>query len=454
MFRRVFIANRGEVAARVARTCKRLGIGVVAGVSEPDADLWWLKPEAGLVDAVAILGGRQSYLDADAILDAARAHQCSALHPGWGFLSENARFATRCEIERITFIGPTPEAIRAMGDKSVAKDTMRRLGLPTIPGSDGPVANAEAARSLADAMGYPVLLKARSGGGGRGMRRVYASDELESAFSQASAEALSAFGDGALYLEKLIEGGRHIEFQVLGDAFGNVVCLGERECSVQRRHQKLVEESPSPGVGPERRREMMARISVACARAGYRGAGTVEMLMDHDGSLYFMEMNTRLQVEHPVTELCTGVDLVEWQLRIAAGEPLPAEWVDSGVPAQGHAIECRINAEDPSLGFRPAPGRVSRLALPPEPEAPLRLRIDTHLHEGDSISPHYDSLIAKLITSGPDRASAIAAMDAALANFGVVGVPTTAELQRQILADPRFASGDYDTSLLDGFPGL
>ncbi len=454
MFRRVFIANRGEVAARVASTCKRLGIGVVAGVSEPDADLQWLRPEAGLVDAVAILGGRQSYLDADAILAAARGHQCSALHPGWGFLSENARFATRCEIERITFIGPTPAAIRAMGDKSVAKDTMRKLGLPTIPGSDGPVADASEASSLAQAMGYPVLLKARSGGGGRGMRRVYQPSELESAFSQASAEALSAFGDGALYLEKLIEGGRHIEFQVLGDAFGNVVCLGERECSVQRRHQKLVEESPSPGVTPERRGAMMAKISAACARAGYRGAGTVEMLMDRDGSLYFMEMNTRLQVEHPVTELCTGVDLVEWQLRVAAGEALPAGWIKDGVPARGHAVECRINAEDPSLGFKPAPGRVSGLALPAAPALPARLRVDTHLHQGDSISPHYDSLIAKLIAWAPDRASALAAMDGALAGLTVTGVPTTASLHRQVLADPRFASGAYDTSLLDGFPGL
>ncbi len=453
MFRTVFIANRGEVAARVARTCKRLGIRVVAGVSEPDADLAWLRPEAGLVDAVAVLGGRQSYLDVDAILAAARQHGASALHPGWGFLSENAIFATRCEAERIRFIGPTPAAIRSMGDKSVAKDTMRRMGLPLIPGSDGPLVSAEHGRAIAAQSGYPVLLKARSGGGGRGMRRVYDAESLEGAFSQASAEALSAFGDGALYLEKLIEGGRHIEFQVLGDSFGNVVCLGERECSVQRRHQKLVEESPSVGVSPERRREMMARVSAACARAGYRGAGTVEMLMDKDGALYFMEMNTRLQVEHPVTELCTGVDLVEQQLRIAAGQALPADWIANGVPTFGHAVECRINAEDPSQGFKPAPGRVTRLSLP-QRVAGATLRVDTHLYEGDAISPHYDSLIAKLIVHGPSRAAAIAGMDEALANLVVEGVPTTASLHRRVLADARFASGNYDTSMLDGFAGL
>ncbi|MSP55765.1 MAG: ATP-grasp domain-containing protein [Myxococcales bacterium] len=449
MFRCIFIANRGEVAARVARTCKRLGIRVVAGVTEPDRALGWLQPEAGLVDEVALLGGRQGYLDADAILNAARAHHCAALHPGWGFLSENARFATRCEAERISFIGPSPASIRAMGDKSVAKETMKRLGMPLIPGSDGPVESVSEALEAADRIGYPVLLKARSGGGGRGMRRVAGPGELSEAFSQASAEALSAFGDGAVYLERLIERGRHVEFQVLGDAFGNVVCLGERECSVQRRHQKLVEESPSPGLDPARRQSVMSQVTAACVRAGYRGAGTVEMLMDEHGALYFMEMNTRLQVEHPVTELCTGVDLVEWQLRIAAGEPLPVEWLRDGVPVSGHAIECRINAEDPADAFRPAPGRVRRLVFPVAPG----LRVDTHLVTGDTISPHYDSLIAKLIVHAPDRRGAIAAMDAALGALEIEGVPTTAALHRQILADPRFVAGAYDTSLLDGSPG-
>ncbi len=428
-------------------------------MTEPDRDLGWLKPEAGLVDAIAVLGGRQAYLDADAILAAARSHTCSALHPGWGFLSENARFATRCEAERITFIGPTPASIRAMGDKSVAKQTMKRLGIPLIPGSDGPVETVEAALACAAEIGYPILLKARSGGGGRGMRRVDSPADLPALYSQASAEAQSAFGDGAMYLERLILNGRHIEFQVLGDMYGNVVCLGERECSVQRRHQKLVEESPSPGLSPALRAEMMATVTAACARAGYRGAGTVEMLMDPapvggkpgESALYFMEMNTRLQVEHPVTELCTGVDLVEWQLRVAAGERLPAAWLNHGLPAQGHAIECRINAEDPSLGFRPAPGRVERLVVP---AALAAVRVDTHLVAGDVISPHYDSLIAKIIVHARDRAGAIAAMDHALGGLDIVGVPTTAALHRQILADPRFASGAYSTSILDGFPGL
>lgn len=436
MFRRILIANRGEVAARVLRTCRRLGIEVVACATDPDADLAWLVE----ADAVARVGGRTGYLDMDALLAAARAHSCSALHPGWGFLSENALFATRCEAERVRFIGPTPAAIRAMGDKSVAKDTMKRMGLPLIPGSDGPVADAAEARRIADAIGYPVLLKARSGGGGRGMRRVGSADEVEAAFSQASVEAHSAFGDGALYLEKLIERGRHIEFQVMGDTYGNLVCLGERECSVQRRHQKLIEESPSPGVSPETRAAMSARVAEACARAGYIGAGTVEMLRDEAGNLYFMEMNTRLQVEHPVTEMVTGVDLVEQQLRVAAHQRLALAPV-----ASGHAIECRINAEDPDRGFQPAPGRVNVLEFPTGDG----IRVDTHLRAGDVISPHYDSLIAKIITHGPDRASAISRMEAALRATRVDGVPTTIPLHLRVLANAEFRAGTYDTGLLD-----
>jgi len=437
VFRRILIANRGEVAARVLRTCRRLGIEVVAAVSDPDAELAWLRE----VDAVVRIGGRSAYLDMDALLAAARAERCAAIHPGWGFLSENALFATRCEAERISFIGPSPAAIRAMGDKSVAKDTMRRLGLPLIPGSDGPVGDAAQARAVADAVGYPVLLKARSGGGGRGMRRVYAADELEAAFAQASAEAHSAFGDGALYVEKLIEAGRHIEFQVMGDRYGNLVCLGERECSIQRRHQKLLEESPSPVVDPATRARVGAQVAEACRKAGYVGAGTVEMLRDAAGNLYFMEMNTRLQVEHPVTELVTGVDLVEQQLRVAANERLSI-----GTPTPvGHAIECRINAEDPSAGFRPTPGRVHGLVLP-EGEG---VRVDTHLRAGDTISPHYDSLIAKVLSHGPDRATAIARMVGALRAMRVDGVPTTIPLHLDVLADARFRAGTYDTSFLD-----
>ncbi|MDP2305927.1 MAG: biotin carboxylase N-terminal domain-containing protein [Pseudomonadota bacterium] len=436
MFRRILIANRGEVAARVARTCRRLGIGTVAAVTEPDADLAWLAE----VDAVAHVGGRAGYLDADALLAAAREHGCSALHPGWGFLSENALFATRCEADRITFIGPSPASMRAMGDKQVARETMGRLGMPLIPGSPGNVTTVEQALSLADGLGYPVLLKARSGGGGRGMRRVNVPGEMAEAFGQASAEGQSAFGDGTLYLEKLVVRGRHIEFQVIGDRHGNLVTLGERECSVQRRHQKLLEESPSPALSVDERARFGATVAEACRKAGYYGAGTVEMLRDPSGALYFMEMNTRLQVEHPVTEEVTGLDLVELQLRVAANEVVRPTFTLSG-----HAIECRVNAEDPSAGFRPAPGRVTRLVLP----RGEGIRVDTHLREGDTISPYYDSMVAKVIVHAPDRAAAIARMDAALAAIIVEGVPTTIPLQRRILADDRFVAGNYDTSFLD-----
>ncbi len=437
MFRRILIANRGEVAERVLRTCRRLGVQAVVAVAEPDAGLAWLRE----ADAVASVGGRNGYLDMDALLAAARAHQCSALHPGWGFLSENALFATRCEAEHITFIGPSAASIRSMGDKAVARATMGRLGLPLIPGSFGNVLTVDAALEVAAKLGYPVLLKARAGGGGRGMRRVHAPAEMADAFGQASAESASAFGDGTLYLEKLVVNGRHVEFQVLGDRHGNLTVLGERECSVQRRHQKLLEESPSPALNDAERVHMRAILGKACRNAGYYGAGTVEMLRDPSGALTFMEMNTRLQVEHPVTECVTGLDLVELQLRIAANER-----VAPVVTVTGHAIECRINAEDPDAGFRPAPGRVTRLVLP----RGEGIRVDTHLREGDSISPFYDSMVAKVIAHGSDRAQAIRRMDSALSQMVVEGVPTTMGLQRRILADPRFVSGVYDTSFLDG----
>jgi acetyl-CoA carboxylase biotin carboxylase subunit len=436
MFRRILVANRGEVAARVTRTCRRLGIEVVAATTEPDSKLQWLQD----ADVVAHVGGRTGYLDAAALLEAARTHRCSAVHPGWGFLSENARFATLAAQERITFVGPSPTAIRQMGDKAVAKATMRALGLPLIPGSDGAVADVAEARAVAARIGYPVLLKARAGGGGRGMRRVFDPSELDEAYAQASAESLSAFGDGALYLEKLILRGRHVEFQILGDRHGNLVHLGERECSVQRRHQKLLEESPSPALTPERRAEVGARVAQACRAAGYVNAGTIEMLMDEDGSLYFMEMNTRLQVEHPVTEMVTGLDLVELQLRVAANEVVRPEPTFTG-----HAIECRVNAEDPDAGFRPAPGRVTRLVLP-EGDG---VRVDTHLREGDPISPHYDSMIAKVIVHAPTREAAIARMEDALRGMIVEGVPTTIALQLRILAHPAFRAGTYDTTFLD-----
>ena len=432
MFRRVFVANRGEVAVRVVNTCRRMGITPVVAVTDADAGAQWLKDVE-----VAPIGGPRAYLDADAIIDAARASRCSALHPGWGFLSENATFAARCEASRIRFVGPSPDSIRRMGDKAVAKATMKALGLPLIPGSDGPLADAAEGLRVAAVVGYPVLLKARSGGGGRGMRRVDGPEGLAGAFAEATAEATSAFGDGALYLEKLIERGRHVEFQVLGDRHGNVVHLGERECSVQRRHQKLLEESPSPALSAADRATMGAQVVEACRRAGYYGAGTVEMLRDIDGALYFMEMNTRLQGEHPVTEAVSGLDLVELMLRIAANEVVRPEY-----RAHGHAIECRINAEDDQ--FRPVPGQVTRLRLP----SGEGIRVDTWLREGDRIPPQYDSMIAKVIAHGPDRATAIARLQAALGSLVVEGVPTSTAIHLRVLSEPVFQSGAYDTAWL------
>ena len=439
MFRKLLVANRGEVAARVLATCRRLGIQCVAVASAADKDLAWLEG----ADEVVILGGAraaQSYLDQDAILEAAQAAGATAIHPGWGFLAENAIFAARCEAAGLAFVGPPAALIRRLGDKVQARNTMGSLGVPLIPGSDGPLDDLAQARVVAERIGYPVLLKASAGGGGRGMRRAMSPDQLESAWNEASGEAQAAFGNPELYLEKLIVGGRHIEFQVLVDAFGTGIALGERECSIQRRHQKLVEETPSPAVTREDSAAMGERCAQALAALGYRNAATVEMLRDADGQLYFMEVNTRLQVEHAITEAVTGVDLVEHQLRIAANQRL-----DLVVEASGHAIEVRINAEDPEAGFRPCPGRVTRLELP-EGEG---IRVDTHLRSGDAVSPHYDSMICKLIASGPTRAEAIARLDAALADLTIDGVVTTGALHRRILASPAFASGDYDTTTLD-----
>lgn len=414
-----------------------MGITPVVLASEPDAKAQWL-----LDMEVALLPGaapRDTYLNMDAILALARQFRCSALHPGWGFLSENALFAARCASEGIQFVGPSPAAMRRLGNKISSRRTMSAAGVPILPGSEGVVASVAEAALIAEKAGYPVLLKARSGGGGRGMRRVYQPEELQGAWNAATAEAESGFGDGALFIEKLVEASRHIEFQVLGDHHGNLTVLGERECSVQRRHQKLIEESPSPGVSPETRAQMQAVIQKACQAAGYASAGTVEMLRDPEGHLYFLEMNNRLQVEHPVTEMVTGLDIVELQLRAAANEIVVPQ-----VQPQGHAIECRINAEDPDNDFRPAPGKVHRLSFP----SGEGIRIETHLREGDHIPPQYDSMVAKMIVWGPDRATAIARMDAALSATVIEGVPTTIGLHRRVLADARFRSGNYDTRLL------
>ncbi len=446
MFRRVLVANRGEVAARVIRSCRRMGVAVVAVATDVDADLSYLQE----ADAVVQIGGRRAYLDGSALIAAAEAERCSAIHPGWGFLSENPTFAARCEAARITFVGPDSATMRRMADKVEARRTMAALGLPPVPGSDGPLEDAAAAQALAQRIGYPVLLKAVSGGGGRGMRKVFSPDQLGPSFDEASAEAASAFGDPRMYLERLVTDGRHIELQVLSDGQRAIV-LGERECSVQRRHQKLIEEAPSVAVSDELRQRVRTHAEQACVALGYRGAGTIEMLLDGQGGLWFMEMNTRLQVEHTVTEALTGLDLVEWQLRIAANQPLPADLLDTVDAPGGHAIECRINAEQVAQDFRPVPGPVSRLDLP----TGEGIRVDTHLSAGDRVSPHYDSMIAKLIVQAPDRPAAIARMDAALAALHIEGVPTTAALHRAILAHPDFQSGRYDTRWLESeLPGL
>jgi len=440
VFRRVLVANRGEVAARVLRTCQRLGVQVVAVASSADRELGWLSD----ADDVVCIGpgpAARSYLDADALLEAAVRSGATAVHPGWGFLAENATFAARCEAAGLTFIGPPPWVTRRMGDKIAARASASSLGLPVIPGSDGALGSIAEAAAVADTIGYPVLLKAAAGGGGRGMRRVHRPRDMADAWDACVAEARGAFGDPTLYLEKLIEGGRHIEFQVVADRYGAAVHLGERECSIQRRHQKLLEESPSPAVTSDQRDELGQRVASAAASMGYRGAGTVEMLRDPAGALYFMEMNTRLQVEHPVTEAVFGVDLVEWQLRVAANQPLP-ERPDG---PRGHAIEARVNAEDPTRDFSPCPGRVTRLDLPTGDG----IRVDTHLRGGDAIPPHYDSMICKVIAHGSDRAQALERLSGALAATVIEGVPTTLGLHQRILREPAFVAGDYDTTTLE-----
>jgi acetyl-CoA carboxylase biotin carboxylase subunit len=442
MFRRILVANRGEVAVRVLRTCRRMGIECVAVASLADRDLSWLS-EADEVVTLGPARAAQSYLDQDAVLEAARRSGATAIHPGWGFLAENATFAARCESAGLTFIGPPSHVIRQLGDKVAARSAMRRLGVPVIPGSDGALESLEEARSVAAAIGYPVLLKAVAGGGGRGMRRVYSEAEIEDAWDSARAEARAAFGDPTMYLEKLIVGGRHIEFQVLADRAGNAVHFGERECSIQRRHQKLLEEAPSPAVSDALRAEMGARVAGALARLGYYTLGTVEMLLDDSGELFFLEVNTRLQVEHPITEMIYGVDLVAWQLRVAAGHTLDLD--QAAIAPSGHAVELRINAEDPELDFRPDPGRLERLTLP----AGEGIRVETHLRQGDAISPHYDSMFCKLVVRGADRQAALDRAVEALDALEIEGVTTTAGLHRRILALPAFRAGDYDTTTLE-----
>ena len=446
MFNRVLIANRGEVAVRIIRACRELGVEAVAVYSTADRESLHVK----LADRAVHIGPplpAESYLRIPSLVAAATTTECDAVHPGWGFLAENAAFALACEDNDLVFIGPRADTIETMGDKIAAKEAMAEAGVPLVPGSDGAV-DLDQGREVAVEVGFPVLLKASAGGGGRGMRLVESAAELEAAYRTASSEAQSAFGDGSLYVEKAVVGARHVEIQVLGDGEGAVLTLGERDCSIQRRHQKLVEESPSPAVTPEIREDMQAAGQRACEALRYRGAGTMEFLLDAEGRFYFIEMNTRLQVEHPVTELVTGIDLAHAQLAVAAGEGLPRE---GRAGLTGHAIEFRINAEDPAEDFRPAPGRVSRFRPPLGPG----IRVDTHVEEGYAIPPFYDSLVAKVIVWGEHRGVAIARGRRALSELELEGIPTTRELALDIVTSEEFGSGDYTTSFLaDAAPSL
>ncbi|HUX66177.1 MAG TPA: acetyl-CoA carboxylase biotin carboxylase subunit [Terriglobales bacterium] len=452
MFKKILIANRGEIALRVICACKELGIKTVAIYSEADRHALHVR----FADEAICVGPNrptESYLNIPAVVSAAEITNVDAIHPGYGFLSENANFAEVCEACHIQFIGPRPEVIRLMGEKERAREAAKSVGLPVLPGSDGVLKDEAEAIAVAQRVGYPVMVKASAGGGGRGMRVVRSAAEMPGLFSAAQTEAANAFGSGDLYLEKLVERPRHIEFQVLGDHHGRVIHLSERECSVQRRHQKLIEESPATPISPELRRQMGALVANAMAEVKYTNAGTIEFLMDPDGGLYFIEMNTRLQVEHPVTEMVTGVDLVKAQIRIAAGERLdqilglaPGE---TGLLPRGHAIECRINAENP-VTFAPSAGKVTGLNLP----GGIGVRVDSAVYSEGVIPPYYDSLIAKLITYGHDRTEAIARMQRALDMFVVTGVETSIPLHRKILAEPDFLAGRLSTAFMERFMPL
>ena len=447
MFRRLLIANRGEVAVRVARAARELSIAPYGVASTADLGATWLDA----LDGHVCVGGpapRESYLRAEALLQAALSQDCSALHPGWGFLAEDPRFAALCEQHGVSFVGAPAAVMERMALKWPAKRAMRAAGLEPIPGSEGLLADAGEAARAAAAVGYPVILKADAGGGGRGMRRCADVAELGESFVIASAEALAAFGNGALYLERCLEGARHVEVQLLVDRFGDALHLGERECSIQRKHQKLIEESPSPALSPAERASLGRRAAEAAAGIGYVGAGTIEFLRAADGSTFFMEMNTRLQVEHPVSEMVTGVDIVQEQLRLAANERLGRRQED--VATRGHAIECRINAEDPAAGFQPSPGRLAAFEFATD-VGPGRVRVDTHLSRGDEVPPHYDSLIAKVIAWGETRDQAIETLLAALAGARIEGVTTTIPLHLAVLDSPEFRRGEYDVDTIPGW---
>jgi acetyl-CoA carboxylase, biotin carboxylase subunit len=440
MFSRVLVANRGEIAVRVIRALHELGVEAVAVYSTADRDALHVR----LADQAICVGpppASESYLRIPSVIAAAETTGCEAVHPGYGFLAENPAFVEACVANDLVFVGPPADVMATMGDKISAKRAMRAAGVPTVPGTEGATTLAEA-RAAAAETGFPILLKASAGGGGKGMRLVRRAEELDDAFGTAANEADAAFGDPTMYVEKAVTPARHVEIQVLCDHHGNVLTLGERECSIQRRHQKLIEESPSAALTPELREAMEAAAERACRAVGYRNAGTFEFLLGPDGSFYFIELNARLQVEHPVTEMCTGIDLVREQLRVAAGERLP---VTGRAPGRGDATEIRLNAEDPEHDFRPSPGRVARFEAPQGPG----VRIDTFVESGSTIPPYYDSMIAKLIVWDSDREAAIVRALRALRETTVEGVPTTRDLALEVLASEPFRSGDYSTSTLD-----
>jgi len=444
LYKRVLIANRGEIALRIIRACRELNVETVAVYSTADEDALHVR----FADHAVRIGpgpSSESYLNRSALISAAEVSGADALHPGYGFLAENADFSDMCEMHGIAFIGPSAEMIRRMGDKAVAKQLMTAAGVPVVPGSDGEVDNPRVAKELAVGIGFPVILKASAGGGGRGMRIANTPDDVESAFNMASQEAESGFGNGALYLEKYIINPRHVEMQILGDAQGNIIHLNERDCSIQRRHQKLIEESPSPAVSVELR-ERMGEAAVNAARSvNYQTAGTIEFLLDHEEHFYFMEMNTRIQVEHPITEQITGIDLIMEQIRTASGGELKTR--QNQVVPRGHAIECRINAEDPRHNFRPSPGRITSLNLP----GGLGVRVDTHVYAGYEIPTFYDSLIAKLIVHAETRKQAVKRLQRALDEFIIEGVANTIDYHRQVVQVDAFVEGNYDTSFVERF---
>jgi acetyl-CoA carboxylase biotin carboxylase subunit len=442
MYKRILVANRGEIALRIIRACRELGIETVAIFSEADRGAAYLE----LADEAFCVGpakGAESYRKIDRVISAAEIGNVQAIHPGYGFLSENAHFNEICRSCKIDFIGPTPEAMARLGDKNTARKLARDAKVPVVPGSAGLISDESEAVRVAHEIGFPVLVKASAGGGGRGMRVALNDLALKAALQQASTEAEAAFGDGSIYLEKYIEHPRHVEVQVLADHHGNVVHLWERDCSTQRRHQKLIEESPSPALSAETRVAMCESAVRLIKAAGYTNAGTVEFIVDAEGNFYFIEVNARIQVEHPVTEMVTGIDLIKSQIRIAAGEPLP--FSQSDIVARGVAIECRINAEDPKKNFQPSPGKIERLMAP----GGFGVRFDSHAHTGYTVSPHYDSMIGKLIVHQPTRREAIDCMLRALSELRIVGIQTTVSLHREILRHAAFVDGRMDTTFIE-----